>query len=336
MPPSHECPSPELLSRLLQNGLPSEERGEALLHIANCNECALEYALCTSMMAEQTEHGDCPAPETLALLIEDKLSGEEKTDVLRHIAECDECAMTCDMACGMAEEAERKKERKTVDIVPYLLRLSKAAAIVLLVGVSFAGGMFYSGARSSRVLEEEYGASVEKFELSPSYWEGLNNFVWQKELRIGASKGWSSDEETEPRLRPVREIWAQKQDFDLRLYRIASLSGRDADAILSVEAVDIPSMSSKDLEMYAALLKNNREKEMETAKRWIRLDQSLYLSLADRLPSEVWERYPVSRESFDVLAWAAALSPDLKEKFLELSPEEAAREKQRGYLPYPR
>jgi hypothetical protein len=329
----NEHPSPETLSLFLQNRLTPEERRKVLLHVASCNECSLEYALFSSMEA-LTEKEDCPPPEALALLLEGGLPDDEKTDVLRHIAECDECAVTCAMTREMMEAERKKKGSKFPQIICYISRFSKAAAVFLLVGIGFVSGFFYSdvhvNGQGSRISENKYANAVGKFESSQLYWNSLNNFIWRDELRIGAAKGASNNRD-ENHILPVWDILARKKIFDINLYRITVLSGRETDAILNFEGIDIPSMTSEDIEAYASLLKNNRGHVLEKAERWIRLDQKLYFSLVEHLPEEVWERYPVNRESFEILAWIAALPPNLKDQALELSPEEAKRAKQEDH-----
>jgi hypothetical protein len=314
----------------MQNRLPPEERRDILLHLANCDECSLEYALYSSMYEEIEETEKCPSHETLALLLEGKLPDDEKKDVLRHIAGCGDCAMACALADGMIETERRAQVGKLYKIVDYLSRFSKAAAAVLLLCAGFAGGLFYSGfrpdGRDFGVSEARFAKAVAEFESSRPYWDSLNEYIWRNELRIGSPKGVSGGQ-SEILVKPVADIWAGKKIFDLNLYKITELSGKNADAILSVEAVDIPSMTSRDIDAYASLLKNNRESEMKKAEGWIRLDQARYFSLAARLPADVWERYPVNEESFGILEWIASLPPNSRDHALRLSPEEAARSK---------
>ena len=50
MPWISECPPPEIFALLWENNLTQEERKELLFHIADCNKCAMEYTILTSLM----------------------------------------------------------------------------------------------------------------------------------------------------------------------------------------------------------------------------------------------------------------------------------------------
>ncbi|MCL2009652.1 MAG: hypothetical protein FWG71_03790 [Synergistaceae bacterium] len=83
---------------------------------------------------------ECPPPEIFALLLENKLPEAKRTEALRHIAGCNECAMTYSIAGAMLKEPVVKA--KPVFFKPRYL--SYAAAVILLVGAGFAGRFFYA------------------------------------------------------------------------------------------------------------------------------------------------------------------------------------------------
>ena len=271
---------------------------------------------------------ECPSSEKFALFVENRLPPEEHKEILLHIADCNECAI----AYSIVNEMLKTPVVKAKPILFALRYFSHAAAIVLLAGASFIGGIFYAHRSPSPMTdpENEYLRLVQNFESSPLYWSRLNDAVWQgQDSRILDARG----SQLQPDTQSVREILAQKKEFDRRLSEIASLSDKDIDAVLSVDGLNIPAMTSSDIEVCAAFLKDGRIRELRNAERWLRFDQSAYFSLAGgslgQLPPAVWERYPVSEESLKTLSWIAGLSEEEKEKILALSPEEARREREK-------
>jgi hypothetical protein len=267
--------------------------------------------------------GECLPPEILALLLENKLKEKERADALRHIAGCSECAMTYSIACDMYNEPIVKAK----PVLFTLRHLLKAAAIVLLTGASFIGGSLYAHRVPfpSGDLESEYVRIVREFESSPLYWSRLDDSVRQgrslaQSTRILGTRGV-------PDTPSVQEILTQKNDFDRRLNEIVSLSGQDVDTVLSVNGLDILAMTSSEIKIYAYFLRNDRVQKLQKAEMWLRFDQSAYFSLVERLPPEMWERYPVNDESLKTLSWIAELPQERKEKILALSPEDAKQER---------
>ena len=277
-----------------------------------------------TLNAAENEMPECPSLETMALLIEGKLDGAERKKVLLHIADCSDCAMTYSIA-GEAHK-ESIQEGSVAGRKPVLFTLryfTQAAAIVLLAGASFFGGFLYARGVSFPADAPE---SAQSFESSPLYWSRLDVAVRREKpseaTRIAGTRGAQEGPS-------VQEILTSKKDFDRRLGEIAGMSGRDVDTILSVDGLDILTLTSLDIEVCASLLKDGRAEEMKNAGRWIVLDQSVYFSLVKQLPPDVWERYPFSMESLKTLSWIAGLPKERKEEILALSPEEAARERQK-------
>ena len=128
----------------------------------------------------------------------------------------------------------------------------------------------------------------------------------------------------------IQEILNEKNDFDDRLNEIRELSGVNFENILGLETIDILSLTQEEIKIFADILKNGREQEIQRAESWIRFDKSTYFALADRLPPDVWERYPAIPQSREILSWIAELPEETMEKILELTPEEALREKDKG------
>ena len=335
-----ECPSPEKLALFWENRLSPEDRKEILLHIADCNECAMAGTVFASIMdAGEAAHSQCPPPDVFARLLGNKLDKAKRADVLLHVADCDECAMAYSIAREM-QKAPIEKIAKIAKAKPVLFTLryfSNAAAILLLVGASFVGGLYsHSVFFPIDPAENGHARIVQNFESSPLYWSRLNDLVRQgaeltQDTRILVTRG--APVVPSVVVPSVQEILTLKEDFDRRLNEIISLSGQDIGTILSVDGLDIPAMTPSDIKIYAALLKDGRVQELQKAKEWLRLDQSAYLSLIGghfgQLPAEVWERYPVSEESLKTLTWIAGLPDEEKERVLALSPEEALCERRR-------
>ena len=343
MPQICECPHSGRFALLRENRLPPEERKELLLHIADCNECAMKYTIFASLMegeeetseerADETVGSQCPPLGIFALFLEGKLGEAKRTKVLRHMAYCSECAMAFsiarEMRKGSVDEANPgAQKRKPFPRLFYLRYFTQTAAIVLLAVTSFFGGFHAHRVSFLTGTQENEYARVQEFESSPLYWSRLNDLVQNEKLsaQVEGLLGTKGSQNVPP----VQEILGQKRDFDQCLSEIASLSDQDINTILSVDGLDIPAMTPSDIKIYAAFLKDGRVQELQKSEKWIRYDQSAYFSLAGQLPPEVWERYPLSRESFNTLSWIAGLPNEKKGEILALSPEEASQERKKG------
>jgi len=96
-----ECPSLGKIALLLEGKLDETECKNILLHIADCNDCAMEYALGQSLNAVG-KISKCPSLEKIALLLEGKLDETECKNILLHIADCNDCAMEYNLAKELA------------------------------------------------------------------------------------------------------------------------------------------------------------------------------------------------------------------------------------------
>ena len=128
----------------------------------------------------------------------------------------------------------------------------------------------------------------------------------------------------------VQKILDQKKKFDQRLGEIADLSGEEIDVILSVDGADFSTMTSSDAAIYAAFLKDGRVSELQKAEKWLRYNQAAYLSLAGRLPPEVWESRAANKTYLDVLSWIAEQPEEEWEALLALPLGEALREMEKS------
>jgi len=96
---------------LLRNELQDEEGKLLLEHIKNCETCTVEYTLLKTMPSgdsifnddDEAEQG-CPDPETMRLLMEDKLEEQRRDVVLTHIMSCTDCSMEYALLKAMAKE----------------------------------------------------------------------------------------------------------------------------------------------------------------------------------------------------------------------------------------
>jgi len=338
----NQCPSLEVFTLLLENKLDETKKKDVLLHIADCNKCALAYSIAQEILQEESGSAT-----------------EERNG-----------------ACiDIEANSVNDDKKKTV----WLNRrfLANAAAIVLLIGVSFFSGILYSqrvAIFSKGTPENEYIKIVQKFESSPLYWSKLNDFIGLEKSSgqftnipgYAISQGnvtseYKKTEKTDnyeittlekydvkvpgsirhltaalitrgsPNALPIQEILTSKNDFDQRLIEIVNLSNKDIDIVLSINGLDIAAMTSSDVKVYAAFLKDDRVTELIKAENWIRFNQSDYLSIAGgyfgSLPPEVWERYPVNDESLKTISWIAGLPKERKERILALSQEEATQER---------
>ena len=283
MPRLHECPPPEKLALLRGNGLPPEERDEILLHIAGCNDCAMEYSIFASLMEaeEEPEHkntrSQCPPPEVFALLLEKKLPKAERTEILRHIACCTECAMAYSVAGAMLKGPAARA--KPVFFTPRYL--SYAAAVALLVGVSLLGGTFYAHRSSMR----KYALIAEQ-RIAPQY---------------GPQVQFAQPEQADRQALPALPVQPAPPEASHNYAPRHSLSR----------------------------VSHDHARETQKAEQWLRLNETLYLSILNQLPPVVWEHYPANEESLKTLAWIAGLPEKRKKEILALSPEQAMQEREK-------
>jgi hypothetical protein len=295
MPKIDECPPIEEFALIRENRLPLKEREEVLLHIANCNECAMGYSIFTSFIDAE----------------KDKV-----TDI------GDTSFESAPRACDVKSKPGRFSR--------YFI--SKVSAIVLLIGASFLCGFSYArGTHFSIGYHENVHIGVEqKFETTPLYWSKLDDSIRQEYLSAQARKILGTGGSNH--VLSVKDIIKLKDEFDKRVSEIVSLSNKNIDNVLSVNDLDIIAMTSLDVRIYADFLKNNRVTELKKAENWIRFNQSDYLSIASdygSLPPEVWEQYPVNDESLKTISWIAGLPEERKEKILMLSPDEAIQERKK-------
>jgi hypothetical protein len=96
------------------------------------------------------------------------------------------------------------------------------------------------------------------------------------------------------------------------------LSGARADVILENDAIDIVALTPENVEIYAFLLKEGKETEIHYARPWIELDQNLYFFLVQKVPQEIWERYPVNRDFYDIITWITTLPENQQKEKWEL------------------
>jgi hypothetical protein len=288
----------------MEDRLSVEKRREVLLHIAGCNECAMEYAFAKTLHDAETVDAGCPSSETIALLLDGKLNQEERRTLLLHIADCNACSLEYAFAQTFLEVEEMAKtegEAVTSGIPKGRIidwsgarRMAAAAALVLL---GFFGRALYDASeRSTAVLrgpvQERAPAETRGYESSTLYRDKIDQI---------------------------------RERFDAHLEQIELLSDRGLSTILGVRAVDILTLTPEDIEVYAKFLREKREGEIESAREWVRLDQHRYFTLVDKVPKDVWRRYPAEAGGFEILAWLSDLPEDQKKVLSKLPYEEVRR-----------
>ena len=282
--------------------------------------------------------GECLSFEKFMLLHKNELSSKEREEVLRHIADCGECAIgysifkslldaeknkSEDLQNGVNSEAEAQiNDVRNKTMLTSRRTLSYAAVIVLLISVSFFSGFSYASFSHTRIIPF---SDDRKFETTNRYWSKLDESVNLKNMSTQAKSVLGSRDPS--RILSVKEILALKDVFDKNVNEIVSQSEKDTDTILSIETLDVIAMTPLDIKAYATFLRM----ELQSKEDWIKLNKSDFISIAGgyfgSLPPEVWERYPVNDESLRTLSWIAGLPEDRKEKILMLSPEQATEER---------
>jgi hypothetical protein len=294
----------------------------------------------------------------MRLLLEDKLEAEEREHATQHIMDCNDCSVKYVMLKSIPVEdvikdvfAEEQGEARASEpspprVIPigkYLKSFQKAAAVLLLVGLGYAGGVKYpdvwgalqgppplpAGSRGQTILPSG-AAGGREFAENRSYRRALNGILW-KEVRL--SNGGDSAAVALPEDAaflgsvPVwKSVEESRKVLDERLNRILELSGTGIDAALAVDAVDITALTPENVELYAALLKEGKEAEINYARDWILLDQNLYFSLAGKVPEDIWTRYPASRRSYAIISWIANLPEEQRTEKWRLPSRQAEEE----------
>jgi hypothetical protein len=339
--------------------LAKEESGTLLEHIQDCDECLVDYALWGSAMAkkeyeersifDESEKG-CPTPGTMCLLLDGKLEADEQDKVLRHIMDCDDCAVEYGLLKALQKADETEQEDKTeqkVDvqkrgtrIIPFWNYFQKAAAVLLLIGFGYWSGVRFPyngdgtgerdpGSPFGLPYRSETSLSAAAIEKSSLYQHAMNNVIW-KEIRSNLPGGSDSSLPDSASFREETHLWEniekKKRDFDERLSAVLKSSGVAADIALTDYGVDLLSLTSENLSVFARLLKEGREMDINYAREWISLDQNLYFSLVDKIPQDVWDRYTPDKRSFEILSWIASLPPAEREKMWKFTGEQAEKE----------
>jgi hypothetical protein len=285
MPKIDECLPLEKFMLFQENKLPQKEREEVLLHVANCNECAMGDLIYNEFedLPSENEYSPCPSLSVFTLLLENKLDESKSTDVFRHMADCNECALTYSIAKEMLQaeivecedeceedDDEDEDEATKAALTPQgpeaavIIRktpiwltqrfLSNAAVIVLLVGASYYGGFSYARSTPFSIIQE--------FESSPLYWSKLDDSIKYESSSMRATRGLvtRSHNNVQPVSVPsVQDILKLKDEFDKRLISIVNLSNQGIDTVLSVKDLNILAMTSSDIEIYAALIRDAKK-----------------------------------------------------------------------------
>ena len=321
------CLSNETIALLLDDKLGGEERKAALLHIADCNDCAIKYSL-----AKAVAKTVCLSHETTALLLDNKLNEAERKAALLHIADCNDCAIKYSIAKELhndkGAEASIPKAARITPIRTVMKYLQKAAIVVLLIGAGYLSGERYPGAWDYllSVFSDENltrGQTTRPisgdFSNNSSYKRVLNIMIWD-EIQAQLPQGISEELQTTVSFLEDASIFAElvekKNILDERLTKILNLSERDIDIILWNDNIDILALSPENVEVYAQLLKQGKEAIVNYARDWLLLDQNRYFSLCLKVPQDIWERYPATQRSYEVIDWITNLPEDQqKEKW---------------------
>jgi hypothetical protein len=138
---------------------------------------------------------------------------------------------------------------------------------------------------------------------------------------LGTNAGWNL----------LCKIDDVKSGLDWRLEEIAEASGKSVGTILSFPFLDVSRLDGNSVAVYGKLLKDDRIKGMEAAAPWIELDPNSYFYLADKLPGEIWGRYPADEAFLETLRSIADLPEEEKLEALKLSPEDAKKVYEKVY-----
>jgi hypothetical protein len=359
------CDKTKKIRLLLEGELNEEDRDSLRQHILECDDCLTGYILLKTGISEEdwlesdkdsifneSEQG-CPTPDMMYLLIEGQLEEEKRAEILKHIKNCKDCAAEYEFlqalqktdASGETEKVATKKEKITekrdTRIIPFwnYLYLQKVATILLLLGFGYWSGVRFPysgggeeqdpGSPSGLPYRSAASFSATDIEKSPLYQDAMNNVIWD-EIRSNLPGGSDSSLPDRAPFHEETHLWEniekKKRDFDERLSTVLKVSGVAADIALADYGVDLLSLTSENLSVFARLLKEGREMDINYAREWISLDQNLYFSLAEKIPQDVWDRYTPDKRSFKIFSWIASLPPAEREKMWKLTGEQAEKE----------
>jgi len=79
------------------------------------------------------ENGECPLPEDIAALSENKIAGEERERLLLHLADCDRCRAAYSMVCEMIPVEEPAANTDFKWQARRLVPLAAAAGLILVI-----------------------------------------------------------------------------------------------------------------------------------------------------------------------------------------------------------
>jgi hypothetical protein len=221
----------------------------------------------------------------------------------------------------LLEAPKPRKTSKTDKTFRHFHYFPAAAILLLSLGIAFIAGVTTG---NPRALDLSTGGSWEAEDLYKGKIVETLNLELRAALEeegveynslLGTNAGWNL----------LCKVFDSKRDLDWRLEEIVEASGERVETVLGFPFLDVLRLDGNSAAVYGRLLKDNRTQEMELAAPWIRLDPNFYFSQVDKLPREVWSRYPAEEAYLGALTLISALPEDLKSEALKLSPEEARK-----------
>ena len=122
------CPDDEKFAQYAEGKLCGDEQLKFLLHLSECSQCSILYAMTCMNMNESV----CPDEESISCLAEGKLSRHKREALLMHTAQCKTCSAELYLL--------RKRKSSKANVRRSTLRKAKfqlialAAMIALIIG----------------------------------------------------------------------------------------------------------------------------------------------------------------------------------------------------------